>query len=223
VRLSLAVGDAWHVGSALYILGQVARDQGDFAGAAARYEKVLATARAVDPWGAAVGLYLLGSVRVDQGDLAGAVALLDEALPVLLGAGDKVTAAKALESLARVAARRGDEALARERYRDSLTLFGEAGEQLYSIVSLEGWRASTSARGPRVRRGCWARRTPAAPPSAPPCRRLTVPSSTARSPRRAPPSATSDSRRRGRRADPYRWGRRSTRRSPLATRHNVVA
>jgi len=126
------------VGSALYILGQVARDQGDFAGAAARYDKVLATARAVDPWGAAVGLYLLGSVRVDQGDLAGAVALLDEALPVLLGAGDKVTAAKALESLARVAARRGDEALARERYRDSLTLFGEAGEQLYSIVSLEG-------------------------------------------------------------------------------------
>jgi len=153
VRISLGTGDAWHLGSALYVLGQVARDQGDFAGAARRYEEVLSIAHEVDPWGTAVGLYLLGSVRVDQGDLAGATALLEETLPVIHGAGDKVTAAKALESLARVAARRGNEALARERYKDSLVLFGEAGEQLYSIVSVEGMaRLDLDARPARAAR-----------------------------------------------------------------------
>jgi len=153
VRLSVSVGDAWRLGSALYILGQVARDQGDYAGAARRYEQVLVTARAVDPWGAAVGLYLLGSVRIDQGDLADAAALLEEALAALLGAGDKMTAAKALNSLARVAARRGEDALARERYADSLVLFGEAGDQLYSIVSLEGMaRLDIDARPTRAAR-----------------------------------------------------------------------
>jgi predicted ATPase/transcriptional regulator with XRE-family HTH domain len=102
-----ASGDAWLAGIALMNLGEIARMEGDIAGAAAHYRASLSRLQqAGDPYFSAVAEINLGQVYLHQGDLAQAEAVLRQALAAGLDAESVPVVAPALEKLAGVLAPR---------------------------------------------------------------------------------------------------------------------
>lgn len=97
-------GEVW----ALHDLGEIARDQGEYARAAALYQEALAIARDVGApsWPASM-LNRLGEVAQTQGDYARAGALHRESLQIFRDLGQKRDSALCLEGLAWVAEAQG--------------------------------------------------------------------------------------------------------------------
>jgi len=86
---------------ALWLLGSLARTQGDYARADTLFNECLSAARAVgDPWSAAMALLGLGGVRYYTNELTEAVATLRDALVGFRDLGIRRSVADCLEGLA---------------------------------------------------------------------------------------------------------------------------
>ena len=120
LALREASGDPAGLAGALWLAGAAAHFHGDGSLAVQRLERSVALSEEV---GLSVigarALQLLGVVRLDNGDLSGAEAALAQALPEVLGLGDRFAVPIGLSALAGLAARRG-------RPRSALRLSGAA-------------------------------------------------------------------------------------------------
>lgn len=120
LALREASGDPAGLAGALWLAGAAAHFHGDVVLATQRLERSVAlSAQAGLPVIGARALQLLGVVRLDRDDPSGAEAALSEALPRILGLGDRFAVPIGLTGLAGLAARRG-------RPRAALRLAGAA-------------------------------------------------------------------------------------------------
>lgn len=139
VALCRELGDRLGLANALHNLGVVAAQEGDFATARTRYEESLDLFRRMDHQNAvARNLNSLARIAQAQGDLAGASRFAGQALPTHQALGDFLSQSISLDVLARVASAQGERPLALARYRESLTLQQQIGDQPGLIGTLEG-------------------------------------------------------------------------------------
>ncbi len=122
---------------ALHAAGSLARDQGDYARAAALYEEAMALRRALgDRQGAATSLQQRGAVAFDQGDYEQAQALLAQSLRVFRDMGYKRGMAISLNYQGTVALYQADYGPATALLAESLALSREVGEKWGAALSL---------------------------------------------------------------------------------------
>lgn len=109
---------------ALYGLGWLARDQGDYARAATYHRESLALFRQLnDPHGIADALRGVGDLALSQGDFAQAQALFEESLALSRPGASSEDRAWSLHHLGRVALEQGAYSQARALIAESLALF----------------------------------------------------------------------------------------------------
>jgi predicted ATPase/transcriptional regulator with XRE-family HTH domain len=110
--------------------GWIAREQGDYAGAAALGEEALALLRELgDTAGIARTAHLLGDTASDVGDYAQAAAMLEEGLALFEALGDVSNVANLLNDLGVVARRRGEYDRASSLFEASLEKTRLAGSE----------------------------------------------------------------------------------------------
>ncbi|MCA9878141.1 MAG: tetratricopeptide repeat protein [Thermomicrobiales bacterium] len=111
--------------------GVIAREQGDYAAAAALGEDALALFRELgDTLGIALTARLLGDTASDVGDYARAAAMLEEGLALFRALGDASSTSNMLNDLGVVARRRREFDLAARLFEESLALARAAGYEL---------------------------------------------------------------------------------------------
>ena len=116
--------------TALNGAGNLAREQGDYAGARALHEESLAMRRQLgDQLGVAASLNNLGGLARERGDYAGAWALQEESLAICRQLGHQQGVAASLNNLGNVARERGDYAGARALQEESLAICRQLGDQ----------------------------------------------------------------------------------------------
>ena len=145
IRGHLSEGQRWLAGAlarrgeapasvtakALRGAGIIAREQGDYAAAAALGEEALVLFRELgDTLGIARTAHLLGDTASDVGDYAHAAAMLEEALALFETLGDANSMANMLNDLGVVARRRGEFDLAASLFEASLAKGRGAGNEL---------------------------------------------------------------------------------------------
>jgi tetratricopeptide (TPR) repeat protein len=144
IRGHLSEGRAWLAGAlarrgaappsvtakALRGAGWIAREQGDYAAAAALGEEALAFFRELgDTAGIARTAHLLGDTASDVGDYARAAVMLEEGLALFEALGDVSSAANLLNDLGVVARRRGEHDRASSLFAASLEKARLAGSE----------------------------------------------------------------------------------------------
>jgi non-specific serine/threonine protein kinase len=136
--LGRATGDRLTMAGALYVLGSLASDRGDFAQTAAYLEESLALYRVLgDRRGIANSLHNLGEVAANQGDLEQAAARYEDALALRRVLGARRGMAVELECLGLVAAWRGEGARAVALGYEALALLQEEGDPRACADGLE--------------------------------------------------------------------------------------
>jgi predicted ATPase len=123
---------------ALYGVGALASEQGDFELARLAYNECLTIARALGHRRSiAVSLGALGDLAINQGDFARALPLLEESLAIRRELGDKWGIAVMFSSLGLIAHMQGDYATARSYHEESLIIWQELGEKFRIAESLD--------------------------------------------------------------------------------------
>ncbi len=139
------IGDAPGVALALHSLGIIARFRRDYDRAAALFTEALELRRAAgDKVWTANALAELGLVAHGQDAPARAEALLEEALTLNREVGNEWEAAWVLLALADVDRRRGDDAAAARRYRETL---GRGTDEMWVAECLAGVASLAAVRG----------------------------------------------------------------------------
>jgi tetratricopeptide (TPR) repeat protein len=111
--------------------GVIAREQGDYAAAAALGEEALVLFREIgDTLGIARTAHLLGDTASDVGDYAHATEMLEESLALFQTLDDASSMANMLNDLGVVARRQGEFALAARLFEESLAKARVAGNEL---------------------------------------------------------------------------------------------
>jgi tetratricopeptide (TPR) repeat protein len=124
------LGNKQGVAVSLNNLGNLARNQGDNAGARTLFMESLALRRVLgDKQGIALALNNLGNIAFDQNDYSTARAFLEESLALQREMGDRPNTALVLNNLGGVAHRRGDPRAARMYYTESLAILRELGDK----------------------------------------------------------------------------------------------
>jgi predicted ATPase/serine/threonine protein kinase len=114
---------------ALFAVGVLTGEQGDYVSAEAFMKQSLEIARKLeDKQGVAVSLNALAVNARDRGELADSRALFEQSLALWREAGDRVAVARALSNLANVLKLTGDYAGARSLYAECLCIFRELGD-----------------------------------------------------------------------------------------------
>ena len=144
---SRAAGEPEVSAFALYMLGVVAEDRGDYDEAARRFEEALALYRTSGQQGEAMALTHLGVVAYGRGDLAGAAGFCQQALGQARAAGDAFTTGFALHTLGLVAAALGDYAKAGFRFVEALALDRVAGHREGMLHGLAGAAVVAAGHG----------------------------------------------------------------------------
>jgi tetratricopeptide (TPR) repeat protein len=127
------------IASLLWHLGELARQQGDYAAARARHEEALTMQRELgDKQGSAYSLKGLGELVREQGDYAAARALLEESLAIWRELGNKRGIADLLLSLGDLTRQEGDYAAAHAHYDECLALDQELGVKGGAVLGALG-------------------------------------------------------------------------------------
>jgi predicted ATPase/DNA-binding CsgD family transcriptional regulator len=136
--------------AALLGLGRLAQARGELAIAGSRFQEALLAARRTGvPYLVAPCLTGLAEVSLSSG--AGPGQLLEEALAVARGAGDRLAEASALTVLAKASRAEGHTERAGVLYHQAVGLYSEAGDRVGIADCLEGWAGLASAEGEAAR------------------------------------------------------------------------
>jgi predicted ATPase/DNA-binding XRE family transcriptional regulator len=148
LRLHRNAGDERGTAKVLNVLGNVARERGDYLEATTLYEQSLAMSRELDDLtGVGITINNLGTVARYRGDLAAARRLHDESLRLRVRLGDLGGVANCLENLAHTALDAGDPTSAITYARGSLTRREQLGDRHGMAVTLVTLAAAYRARG----------------------------------------------------------------------------
>ena len=183
LRLFEEIGDAWGAAMAMAALDLPAliRDGDPEGQGRAQLQAALARFRTLgDDWGMAQVLNMLGDLARSQDDLAGAGARYAEARHSCAGKGLTGSVPSLLHNLGSVALRGGEPQRALGRFRESLGLFRDQGDQRGIADCLTGLAGVLAAlKQPERARNCLGRRRRSARPSGPRCGLPTKPIMTA--------------------------------------------
>ncbi len=153
-----AGGEPAEIFNALYVLGSLAHDEGDYGRARELLEEGLALERVAARQGHAitphvVGDYhlLLGVVALDRGDHLRARAEAEQALALYEAVGDRRRSAVAHVTLGGVATAQGDHAAASAHLGKSLRVAWEVGDPGATAAALEWLAVLASRRGEAAR------------------------------------------------------------------------
>ena len=151
LTIARTLGHAGRVGIVLYHLGNVLRDAGDVAAARPLFEESLAVGRALpDDRIACAALFGLGAVALQVGDDATAQAVLEDSVAIAQTTNRDVEVS-ALVYLGVVATRRGEFALACDRFAASLAANRPLGNQDYLATILDLMAGLPAAQGDYAR------------------------------------------------------------------------
>jgi len=143
-----ASAPAAQVAKALNASGNLARIEGDYPTARARYERALALAReAQDTRRVAVTLNNLGAAAKEQGDYATARGYYEESLVLKRELGDRWSIALTLSNLGVVSNAQGDHARARAFLGESLALFREIQDRWGIALATNNLGTTASHQG----------------------------------------------------------------------------
>ena len=149
-ELSLAehLGDHASMSNALANLGTLAQARGDLIEAADYFEQSYQYAQMGEDWGAhGLALINLASIAIMQRDFSRAQVLLEGQLEQARAEQFDWGIANILTMLGHIAREQQLYALARSRYRESLSLYRKLGNLSYTAMCLEGIAALASAEG----------------------------------------------------------------------------
>ncbi len=133
---------------ALNVTGNLARVEGDYEEAVARYRESMALRRAVgDVRGIAVALNNLGVAAKDQGDYAAARAHLEESLSLKRDLGDRRSIAVTLNNLGLTANGQRDHPAARGFLEEALEHFRELGDKWGIALALNNLGTTAALAG----------------------------------------------------------------------------
>jgi predicted ATPase/DNA-binding SARP family transcriptional activator len=155
LALHRALGNRFHVATALNGLGVLATDRGDLGRArdyfveSATILEALGNAR-----GAGASLHNIGEISVRAGDFESAAHYLERSLALAREHGFKDLAADSIGALAALADRRGEYERAEALYKESLAIFYGLGAKSGTAAVLEGLARTAAARGHAERAVC---------------------------------------------------------------------
>ncbi len=151
LTISREIRDCAGMASAIYVLGLLAFNQGDYLGAQPLFAQSLSLARSIGEKRAiARALMMLGATSLARGDIHGARPLLEECLTRYQAVGYTQRVARTLHFLGLLAEAENDRQRAEETLHESLTLFRQVRHQIgiADVLGVLGWLAL--ARGDRT-------------------------------------------------------------------------